>query len=167
VRDALGSGLRIAGGVASALQRLRSALAHRDGEQTRDFTFVIDVARAFVAAAESNERGEVFNVGSGEPASVNRLVELLGGPRVELPKRPGEPESTFADVARIESRLGWSAEVSFEEGVRRVLEQIDYWTEAPLWTPEKIEDATRDWFHYLDRSRDSQPSVERAAESTV
>src|SRR6266705_604389 len=73
-----------------------------DGTQTRDFTFVTDVARAFIRAAESNRTGEVYNVGTGRPQSVNRLVELLGASRVEhLPKRPGEPDCTHADTRRI------------------------------------------------------------------
>ncbi len=59
-----------------------------DGSQTRDFTYVTDVARAFLCAAESNVVGEIFNVGSSGHYSVNRLVELLGGPKVYIPKRP-------------------------------------------------------------------------------
>src|SRR6202011_5786032 len=56
-----------------------------DGTQTRDFTFVTDVAKAFLTAAESAVSGEVFNVGSGGAYSVNRLVELLGGDVVHIP----------------------------------------------------------------------------------
>ncbi len=122
-----------------------------DGEQSRDFTFVTDVANAFVAAARSDLRGEVLNVGSGGHHSINRLVDLLGGEKVCIPQRPGEPECTFADTTRIRRRLGWRPEMSFESGVAKMLENIDYWSEAPLWTPEKIEDATRDWFRYLGR----------------
>src|SRR5579885_592325 len=79
-----------------------------DGTQTRDFTYVTDVARAFLAAAESDVGGEAFNVGSGGTYSVNRLVELLGGPVVHIPKRPGEPDCTFADTRKIRKRLGWA-----------------------------------------------------------
>ena len=78
-----------------------------DGSQTRDFTFVTDVADAFVAAAESDITGEVFNVGSGATQSINRLVGLLGGPVNHIPKRPGEPDCTFADVSKIHAVLGW------------------------------------------------------------
>jgi len=45
--------------------------------------------------------------------------------------------------------LGWEARVSFEEGVKIMLNHIDYWRQAPVWTPEKIEGATKDWFKYL------------------
>ena len=122
-----------------------------DGTQTRDFVYVTDVARAFLLAAESPLTGEVFNVGSGNPQSVNRLVELLGGDVVHVPKRPGEPDCTFADIRKIQRCLGWQPTVSFEEGVASMLEHIDDWRLAPLWTPEKIADATRTWFEYLGR----------------
>lgn len=120
-----------------------------DGEQTRDFTFVGDVARACLAAAESDLSGEILNVGSGNPVSVNRLVELLGGGHIHIPKRPGEPDCTHADVAKIRRLLGWEARVPIEEGVRIMLDNIDYWRQAPVWTPESIGEATRDWFRYL------------------
>ncbi|MBN1353989.1 MAG: GDP-mannose 4,6-dehydratase, partial [Candidatus Omnitrophica bacterium] len=122
-----------------------------DGEQKRDFVFVKDVVRAFRMAAESDIKNDVFNVGSGNPQSVNRLVELLGGEKVFIPKRPGEPECTHADIGKIEKMLGWRPEVSFEEGVRIMLDNIDYWREAPVWTPELIEESTRTWFKYLSK----------------
>jgi UDP-glucose 4-epimerase len=120
-----------------------------DGTQTRDFTFVMDVARAFLAAAESSVRQEVFNVGSGGTYSVNRLVELLGGPVTYVPRRPGEPDCTFADTTKIRQRLNWNPEVSFEEGVARLLADIEDWSTAPVWTPATISDATKEWFQYL------------------
>ncbi len=122
-----------------------------DGTQTRDFTFVSDVVRALVLAAQSDVMGEVMNIGSENSYSVNHLVELLGGDVVHISKRPGEPDCTFADVSKIRTLLGWSPQVGFEEGVAQMIENIDYWREAPIWTPEKIEVATRDWFKYLGR----------------
>lgn len=127
-----------------------------DGAQTRDFTFVTDVAGALVRAAESDLQGEVLNVGSGNTYSVNRLIELLQGRVVHIPKRPGEPDCTFADTGRISRLLGWSPEVGFEEGVRIMLENIDLWKDAPLWDEASIGAATRDWFRYLD-SRPADP----------
>ncbi len=120
-----------------------------DGTQTRDFTFVTDVAAACVAAAGSSVTGEVLNVGSGHTYSVNRLVELLGGPVTHIPKRPGEPDCTFADISKIRRVLGWEPRVSFEEGVATMLQHIDSWRTAPAWTPETIAVATREWFQYL------------------
>jgi len=120
-----------------------------DGKQTRDFTFVSDVADAFVAAAGSSLSGEILNVGSGHTYSVNHLVELLGGPVTYVPKRPGEPDSTFADISKITQRVGWKPKITLEDGVRRMLEVIDDWRDAPLWDANTIAEATRDWFKYL------------------
>jgi UDP-glucose 4-epimerase len=120
-----------------------------DGMQRRDFLYVTDVAEAFYAAAATSRVGEVYNVGAGNPQSVNRLVELLGGDVVHIPKRPGEPDCTWADISKIKSELGWSPRVSFEEGVERVLANIDYWRDAPLWEPDAIAKATKTWFDML------------------
>ncbi|MBF0332451.1 MAG: SDR family oxidoreductase [Alphaproteobacteria bacterium] len=120
-----------------------------DGTQTRDFTYVSDIVDAMVVAMDSDLAGVVMNVGSGEHHSVNRLVELLGGPVTHIPKRPGEPDCTFADTRRIETLLGWRAKVSFEQGVAAMLDNIDYWREAPIWTPETIKEATKEWFQFL------------------
>jgi UDP-glucose 4-epimerase len=122
-----------------------------DGTQTRDFIFVTDVVEAFMAAARSGVVGAAFNVGSGQPVSVNRLAELLGGPVVHVPKRPGEPDRTHADIAAIERALGWKPLTAFDDGVRIMLENIDYWRDAPVWTPAAIDHATREWFRYLSR----------------
>ena len=120
-----------------------------DGTQTRDFTYVSDVARAFLAAAQTQVSGEVFNVGSGNTYSVNRLVELLGGEVTYIPKRPGEPDQTFADISKIKKHLDWEAQVSLEDGVKIMLENIDFWRQAPVWDPNSIAEATKDWFKYL------------------
>jgi UDP-glucose 4-epimerase len=119
------------------------------GEQTRDFTFVTDVVGAFVTAANSQVSGEIFNVGSGGTYSVNLLASLLGGETTSIPLRPGEPDCTFADTSKIASVLGWAPKVSFAEGVSRVLERIEDWRDAPVWTPEAIAEATRSWFEQL------------------
>lgn len=122
-----------------------------DGSQTRDFIYVTDVADAFIAAAESNYEQEVMNVGSGDSYSINRLVKLLGGQATYIPKRPGEPDCTLADITKIKSMLKWIPKITFEEGVKKVLENIDYWKKAPVWTPENIQEATSDWFKYLKK----------------
>ncbi|TRZ83892.1 MAG: SDR family oxidoreductase [Actinobacteria bacterium] len=120
-----------------------------DGTQTRDFTYVTDVANAFLTAAQSSVREEIFNVGSGETVSVNRLVELLGGEVTYIPKRPGEPDCTYADITKIRRELKWQPKVDIKQGVDNVLANIDYWKSAPVWTPATIATATQDWFKYL------------------
>lgn len=122
-----------------------------DGKQTRDFVFVTDVANAFFMAANSDCQQEAMNVGSGYTYSVNQLVRLLKGQVVYIPKRPGEPDCTFADTAKIKKLLGWAPKVSFEQGVSLILDNIEYWRSAPVWTPEKIETATKEWFEYLSK----------------
>lgn len=120
-----------------------------DGLQSRDFTYVTDVVAALVAAAASDVQGEVFNVGTGRPQTVRRLVELLKGEVVHLPKRPGEPDKTEADATKLRSMLGWAPKVSFEEGVATMLANIDAWRDAPVWSPESIAQATKQWFDHL------------------
>lgn len=122
-----------------------------DGEQTRDFTYVTDVVQSFIAAAKSNRVNDVYNVGSGQTVSVNRLVELLEGEKVFIPKRPGEPDCTFADISRIMNDMDWKPSVTIEQGVEKVLDNIDYWKNAPVWTPDTIANATSDWFKYLGK----------------
>jgi UDP-glucose 4-epimerase len=125
-----------------------------DGEQTRDFTFVADVVDALITVAKSDKIGEIYNVGSGRPVSVNELVRLLGSPpTVRIPKRPGEPDCTWADIAKIQRDLGWQPKVSFADGVKVMLQNIDYWRDAPVWTVSRIAEATSDWFRFLDTER--------------
>ena len=121
-----------------------------DGEQKRDFTHVRDIVRAILMAADRELTGKAFNVGTGNPVSVNRIVELLGAPEtVGIPKRPGEPDVTCADAGKFREATGWAPEVTIEEGVADLVANIDYWRDAPVWTSETIADATRNWFKFL------------------
>ena len=120
-----------------------------DGEQTRDFTYVTDIVDACYGAAVSDIVQEVLNVGSGNTYSINYLVKLLGGDKVHIPKRPGEPDSTFADITKIKELLGWEPKVSIEDGVQIMLDNIEQWRDAPIWDENSIEEATKDWFECL------------------
>lgn len=122
-----------------------------DGNQTRDFTFVSDVVNAMYMAVNSDLTNMAMNVGSDNTYSVNHLVSLLGGKTIHIPKRPGEPECTFADISRIRKMLGWSPQVTFEDGVKEMLSNIGYWRQAPVWTPDSIAKNTADWFRYLGK----------------
>jgi len=120
------------------------------GDQTRDFVYVTDVADAFVSAAESRYHSKPINIGGGNPQSINKLVSLLGfKDTIQIPERPGEPLITHADISRARTAIGWMPQITFEEGVEKVLEHIEDWRDAPLWTPETIKEATKDWFEHL------------------
>ena len=119
-----------------------------DGKQTRDFTFVTDVASAFYEVATSDVINEIFNIGSGSTYSINHLIDLLGGEKVFIPKRPGEPDCTFADTSKIKKLINWTSRVSFVDGVKVMLDNIDLWKDAPLWDEKSIEKATKSWFEY-------------------
>ena len=122
-----------------------------DGNQTRDFTYVTDIASALMAALLSSKSAEIYNVGSGATISVNRISELIGGETVYISKRPGEPDCTFADISKINEELNWEPTISIERGVEMILENIHYWAKAPVWTPNEIKEATADWFKYLGK----------------
>ena len=120
-----------------------------NGKQTRDFTYVSDIVEALIKAAKSKIKFDIMNVGSGETVSVNRIVKLLKGDVVKIPKRPGKPDVTFADIRKIKRNLNWKPKIKIEKGIKYLLKNIDYWRKAPVWTPKKIEVATKDWFKYL------------------
>jgi len=119
------------------------------GRQRRDFTYVSDVVEAFITAAKSKVTNNFFNVGSGGTYSINEMVKIIGGRTTRIPKRPGEPDCTYADITKIRKILGWQPKVSFRDGMKRILPEIDYWKNAPVWTPKTIHSATKNWFRYL------------------
>jgi UDP-glucose 4-epimerase len=74
---------------------------------------------------------------------------LLGGEVEHIPKRPGEPDCTYADVTKIQKLLGWHPQVSFEQGVSKMLQSINDWNDAPVWDSSSIAQATEAWFNHL------------------
>ena len=114
------------------------------GQQSRDFTYVTDVVDAFIKSSNSNLINEIMNVGSGQTISVNKIVNLLGGKKIYIKKRPGEPECTFADIRRIKRKLKWKPKIKIEKGIKLLISNINYWKKAPVWTPNMIQKATRD-----------------------
>ena len=120
-----------------------------DGKQTRDFTYVTDVVDACYTASQSGYKNEIFNVGSDNTYSINYLVELLCGEKQYIPKRPGEPDCTYADISKIKEKLNWFPKVTFEDGVKIMLENIEQWRDAPVWDEKSIQEATKDWFECL------------------
>ena len=124
-----------------------------DGTQSRDFLYVTDVAKAFLLSATTSNNGQIFNLGAGNPQSINRLVELIGGEVVYLPKRPGEPDCTWADITKITSELTWQPAIEFSDGVKKMMTEIENWRDAPLWDPLSIEKETKTWFQYIRNER--------------
>jgi nucleoside-diphosphate-sugar epimerase len=93
-----------------------------DGEQTRDFTHVRDVVRANLLAMDcATADGRAINVGNGSSFSINRVAELIGGPTVHLPPRPGDARHTLSDNSEALRTLGWKPEVKFEDGLAELM----------------------------------------------
>ena len=120
-----------------------------NGNQKRDFVFIADVVNAFYKAALNNTSGQIFNLGSGKPESVNELVKILGGKKIYIPKRPGEPNITCADTRKIRKVLNWSPKTKFRVGVNEMLKDINNWRSAPLWNSLSIKKATKFWFYFM------------------
>ena len=120
-----------------------------NGKQTRDFTYVTDVIDAFLKAAESKIVNEIFNIGSGETVSINKIIKLLGGNKVFIKKRPGEPDCTFANISKVKKLIKWKPKIKIEKGIEYLIKDINYWKKAPIWTPKKINKATKLWFKYI------------------
>ena len=74
---------------------------------------------------------------------------LLGGKKIYIPKRPGEPDITFANIRRIKKEIQWKPLISIEEGIADLIRSINDWKSAPVWTPLKIKKQTKKWFQYL------------------
>ena len=98
-----------------------------DGEQSRDFTFIDNVVEANILAAEGDATGEAFNVGCGDRATVNELVDTLNDlldtdidPIYDDP-RPGDVRHSHADISKAEELLDYEPEVGFEAGLERTI----------------------------------------------
>ena len=121
-----------------------------DGNQKRDFIYVNDVVEAIIKSLKSNISGQIFNIGSGKATSINYLVQLLDAKKINIPKRPGEPDITQADISKAKKILKWKPEISFEEGVNILLEDTSFWKSSPVWDKKSIKKATKEWFKYVD-----------------
>ena len=120
-----------------------------DGSQSRDFTYVSDVVEAFEIAALSKVNNKIYNVGSNKTVKIKSIIKYLGGDYVRIPKRPGEPDITFADIKKIKRELKWKPKIHIQRGIKILLKNINYWNKAPVWTPYRIKKATKNWFKYL------------------
>lgn len=118
-----------------------------DGTQQRDFIHVSDVSAAFIAAADHGDG--VYNVGSGSPESVNYIAKRISGDRVCIPKRPGEPDITCADINKIKRETGWRPAMSIETGIDEMVKNLAAYKDCPVWEPHTIDEATKTWFEAL------------------
>ena len=123
-----------------------------DGNQTRDFLHVFDLVEAIIQTASKAKNNQVFNVASGKETSINLIAEIIGGDKISIPKRPGEPDRSLADITKITSELGWKPKISINKGVKMMMKIIQDWKDAPVWTPGSIQDATKNWFKYLGKN---------------
>ena len=124
-----------------------------DGKQTRDFINVKDLVNAiYKASIKKNLKGKIFNLGSGKETSVNEIAKIIGGKKITVPKRPGEPDRSQADITKIKDELGWSPKITVKAGVKELLRNIDNWSDAPVWTPKLIKKATKTWFKLLKKN---------------
>ena len=123
-----------------------------DGSQMRDFVHVTDVARAFYLAGTSKFFGHRFNIGGGSPVTIMLLATLIGENFVFLPKRPAEPDITFANIEKAKALLGWSPKKNLIEGVDEMIANIQDWKNAPLWNESSISLATKKWFQHLGKN---------------
>ena len=121
------------------------------GNQSRDFTFVEDVVEAFFIAAKSKIVNKIFNIGSNKTIKVKTIIKLLGGKYVKIPKRPGEPNITYADTRKIKRILKWHPKIDIKSGINILLKNIDYWNKAPVWTKKSINVATKNWFKFMGK----------------
>ena len=119
------------------------------GNQTRDFIHVYDLVSGIIKAALSKKAGKIYNIGSGKEVKINKIIKLIGGKKVHIPKRPGEPNRSLADISKIKKDLDWQPKIKIEEGVKNLLSKIHYWKDAPIWTPKSIKKETKIWFKLL------------------
>ena len=103
------------------------AVIYGDGNQTRDFTYISDVVKANILAAENPVVGEVFNIGSGSRISINdllNLIEKISGKKImrkHLENPKGEVRHTFANIKKAEKILDYKPSVSIEKGLRKTI----------------------------------------------
>jgi len=122
-----------------------------NGNQTRDFIHVSDLVKAIIKAALSKKIGKIYNIGGGKEIRINKIVKLIGGKKIYIPKRPGEPDRSLANISKIKQDLNWRPKIKIEEGVKDLLSNIHYWKNAPVWTPRSIKRATKVWFRFLKK----------------
>jgi UDP-glucose 4-epimerase len=119
------------------------------GKQTRDFVHVRDVAEAFHLVMQYGKNMNRYNVGSGKSVSINELAQIISKDVKYIPERGGEAQNTLANITKIMSDTGWSPKTDFMAGCKEMLEHIEEWNDAPLWTEETIREQVKTWEQYF------------------
>ena len=120
-----------------------------NGNQTRDFVYVDDLVKALIKIAKNSKAGKIYNIGAGKEIKIKKIAKLISDNKIYIPKRPGEPDRSLADISKIRRELNWIPKVSIEKGVKKILDNAGYWKDAPVWTPKSIRKATKNWFKLL------------------
>ena len=121
-----------------------------NGTQKRDFIDVRDVVKSLIKSMFlKTNKNYILNIGSSKPIKIIELVKLLSKKYINIPKRPGEPTITFAKIAKANRILKWSPKIKFKNGIKELVENIEYWKDAPLWTKANIKKETKNWFKFL------------------
>jgi UDP-glucose 4-epimerase len=119
------------------------------GKQTRDFIHVSDLVDAIILTAKKGKNNQIYNLASGKETSINTIVKIIGGKFIKIPKRPGEPDRSLGCIKKITKQINWKPKISIEKGLKMMINIIEAWRDAPVWTPKKINKATKAWFKYL------------------
>ena len=120
-----------------------------NGNQTRDFINVKDVVEAFYKSMKLKNKNHIINIGSSRPIKVKKLAKMISNKYTFVPKRPGEPDKSHANINKAKKILDWRPKVTFENGVKELLKNIHFWKNAPLWDKKSITKATKKWFEQL------------------
>lgn len=109
-----------------------------DGSQSRDFTYVDDIAQGTIAALRPVNY-DIFNLGSDQPLKLSAMISLieeLTGQKARIEYRPWHPAdmpATWADISKARKKLGWSPQTSFPKGLRKLAE---WYEENRAWAKE-------------------------------
>lgn len=110
---------------AESIKNNTNPIIYGDGEQTRDFCSVENVVKANILAAEHPQsfKGDIFNIGSGQAVSINKLHSLMDAKEaIYKPARLGDVRHSVADITKAKNILGYNPDITFEDGLKNTLD---------------------------------------------
>jgi len=121
-----------------------------NGKQGRDFLYVTDLIYAIDKILKTKKtKFFEYNVGYGKTVKVIKIARMISGYLTYIPKRPGEPDITHACTKRFKKEFKWRPNININQGVKILLDNINYWKDAPVWTKKNIKLQTKNWFKFL------------------